>query len=65
MSAEMQQEVREIVERNARAVFRNNHRTFNAIRYAEEAAIYSTESGEIEWENGLYPHEQRTKEVKT
>jgi hypothetical protein len=42
-------EVLAIVERGAFAAFRNNTRTFNRIRYAEEAAIYSTESGYIDW----------------
>jgi hypothetical protein len=42
-------EVRDIVERAARSVARNNDRTFTQIRFAEEAQIYSTESGQIEW----------------
>ena len=45
------QKLRDILERGIRAAFPNNHKHFNAVEFAEEADIYSTESGAIRWED--------------
>lgn len=42
-------DVRDIVLRGAKLLFRNNAGTLNAVEFAEEASIYSTESGRIQW----------------
>ncbi len=42
-------DVRDIVLRGARLLFRNNARTLNAVEFADEALIYSAESGRIQW----------------
>jgi hypothetical protein len=41
--------VRKLVEAGARKAWPNNHKIFQALSFAEEAAIYSTPSGRIRW----------------